>query len=544
MQLPLGFSAYKRTFGREPEIVLLNRFFEQAPNNLESQAALLARPATSLRTVMGEGPIRGNFALPGFFDGDLFTVSGGALYRYDGETAELIEGAISDTGSAVRWAASNVGGVQRLFISDGLLLQYYQGPAYQATLTLTPGDIVDDIVTIDGVVYQFSADFSAADKAIGTLTLTPGAIDNDVVRIGDVYYQFVNDSTPADGAGTIGSPYLVDNGANDTDAFANLRAAINASGTPGTTYSASLVIHPTVTATASNATTLSARAKLPGAAGNAIVTTVTASGGADGLAWGSGTLTGGFDTDGSLAHPYYINASGTDAQALANLRAAINASGVAGTDYSLLVEANPRVFSNQNSALTLTARARLGGPPDPAINVSVTAASGADGLAWNSGSFIAGPHALYGIEVPDGGSALAIDIVNGFVLVVIGGTQRVYYLRPGEVEIDGLDFFEAESEPDRLNDIVAVGDQAWLIGQSTTDVYYSTGDLDAPFVRAQGRPFPIGGVQGTCIKVNGTLLIVGVDNTVYMIGEGPTPVSTNGIAERIRLAREAERDNA
>lgn len=542
MLLPLGQSAYKRRYGREPEVVLLNRFFEQAPNNLETGNALLARPATSLETVMGEGPIRGNFSLPGFFSSNLFTVSGGTLYRYDGTTATAIEGTISDTGSAVRWAASGVGGIQRLFISDGLLLQYYQGAAYQATLTLTPGDIVDDIVVIDGVYYKFSADFSAVDKAVGTLTLTPGAIDNDVIRIGDVYYQWVNSGSPGAGAGTIGSPYLVDNGANDTAAFANMLAAINASGTPGTTYSTGLVAHPIVTATASNATTLSVRAKLAGVAGN-VVTTVTATGGADGLAWGSGTLTGGFDTDGSSAHPWMVNASGTDAAALANLRAAINASGVEGTDYIAGVVENPRVFSNQNSALTLTARSRLGGAPSPAINVSVTASGGADGLAWNSGSFIAGPEALYGVEIPDGWAALAIDVVNGYILVVAATTQRVYYIEPGEVTIDGQGFFEAESEPDRLNDIVALGDQAWLIGASTTDVYYSTGDLDAPFARAQGRPFPIGGVQGTCVKVNGRLIIVGVDSTVYMIGDGPNPISTNGIAERVRLAREAERDN-
>jgi hypothetical protein len=185
----------------------------------------------------------------------------------------------------------------------------------------------------------------------------------------------------------------------------------------------------------------------------------------------------------------------------------------------------------------------LGGPPDPAINVSVIATGGSDGLAWSSGSFVAGPDALYGVEIPDSQVPLAIDIVVGYVLVVAGGTQRVYYIEPGDVTIAGLAFFEAESEPDRLNDIVAVGDQAWLIGQSTTDVYYATGIGETPFASARGRPFPIGGVQGTCIKINGRLIIVGVDNTVYMIGDGPDPISTNGIAERVRLAREEERDN-
>lgn len=413
MKLPLGLSAYKRRFGREPEVVLRNRFFETAPNNLETGAALLARPATSLTVAAGDGPIRGNFSLGGFFDSDLFTVSGTELYRYDGTTADLIEGAITDTGAAVRWAPTAVGGVQRLFISDGSLLQYFQGPAYQATLNYTAGAIADDVVVVDGVYYKFAA----------------ASLDT---------------GSPA---GTVGNPWKV-----------------------------------------------------------------------------------------------FIGAS--DAAALGNLRKAINASGVAGTDYSTAVVENPRVFSNQTSSTSLTARSRVGGAPSPAINVSVVTAGGADGLAWSSGSFVAGPEALYGVEVPDGQSVLAIDVVNSYVLVIVANSQRVYWIEPGAVIIEALNFFEAESEPDRLNDIMVVGDQVWLIGQSTVDVYYPSNNADAPFVRAQGRPFPIGGVQGTCVKLAGVLIIVGVDNTVYMVGDGPKPISTNGIAERVRLAREEERDNA
>lgn len=130
-------------------------------------------------------------------------------------------------------------------------------------------------------------------KASGTLTLTPGAIADDVVKIGTTYYQFA--AAAATGAGTLASPYIVKVGASDTIALATLRKAINATGVAGTDYSAGLVVHATVTATASDATTLTVQAKTAGTAANAISTTVTATGGADGFAWGATTLAGGYD---------------------------------------------------------------------------------------------------------------------------------------------------------------------------------------------------------------------------------------------------------
>lgn len=415
MKLPLGIQAFKRNYGSEPEIILKNRFFEVAPNNLETQQALLNRPATSLLVQVGDGPIRANFAQPGLFGGDLFSVSATELYRYDGTTALLIQGVITDTAATPRFAATNVGDIQRLFISDGLLLQYFQGPTYEATLSVGVGTIDDDKVVIDGTYYQF----------------TSGSVDS---------------GTPA---GNAGNPWLVNVGINN-------------------------------------------------------------------------------------------------AAALSNLRKAINASGVAGTDYSTALVANTRAFSNQNSSTTMTLRARLGGPPDPALAVSVIVVTTDDTLSWSSGQLVPGVQALYGIETPDGVPIIAIDVVNSYVLCVAGDPfpQRVYFILPGEVTIDPLNFFEAESEPDRINDIVCVGDQAWLIGQSSTDVYYTTGVSAAPFARAQGRPFPIGGVGGTCVKLVANLIIVGVDNTVYVVADGPSPISTNGIAERVRTARDTERDNA
>ncbi len=54
--LPLGVGAYSRTYGKMPEIKLVNRFFEENPTNAVDGAALLSRPGSNALTGFGEGP--------------------------------------------------------------------------------------------------------------------------------------------------------------------------------------------------------------------------------------------------------------------------------------------------------------------------------------------------------------------------------------------------------------------------------------------------------------------------------------------------------
>lgn len=99
-------------------------------------------------------------------------------------------------------------------------------------------------------------------------------------------------------------------------------------------------------------------------------------------------LTG--SADGSLATPWKV-AKGADATAfLANLRKAFNASGVAGTDYSAALTANPLATATASNATTLSARAIAAGAAGNAITASVTVVSGADGFAWGSATFAGG----------------------------------------------------------------------------------------------------------------------------------------------------------
>lgn len=122
-------------------------------------------------------------------------------------------------------------------------------------------------------------------QAAGTLTATANFANTETVTIGGRVYTFQTVLTNVSGNVLIGATL--------TASLLNLRNAINGSGgVRGVDYAAATVTHPTVSAPASNATTLTVRALLGGVAGNAIATTE----GSVNASFGAATLLGGIDT--------------------------------------------------------------------------------------------------------------------------------------------------------------------------------------------------------------------------------------------------------
>lgn len=252
-QIPLGIGAYSRPYARMPEIRMENRFFEQSPVGAE-KVALLSRPGTKLFLEVGEGPIRKMHSQAGVFGGDLFIVSGSALYRYDGTTVTEITGLVQGVGYPVMTSVA-IPGWEALFVSDGVTLQYYEGESPAAASFTASAIVAGDTVTIGGVVYSF----------------TSGSVD------------------AGDPEGTALAPWLVKVGGTHAVSITNLFAAIGNTGTPGVAYSTALVEHPDVRPRSLTETGFDALARAAGAAGNAIAVSEA---GAD-IAWSSATLVGG-----------------------------------------------------------------------------------------------------------------------------------------------------------------------------------------------------------------------------------------------------------
>lgn len=424
--VPLGKGAYERLYAGAPRIELLNRWLEANPANLREGSSVLARPGTTQildplnqGDFEGLGSMRGNYALSGLFSDSLFVVCGTKLYKIALDmTVTPILGTIAGTGyPEVAWQAG--AGYQRLWVSDGILLQYYGGTSSSSGTLSLIGAIVNgtDKFKIDTLYYVWGTSFSGSDN------------------------------------GSLSNPYVVNptNAAAALDPLNQLVLAITNTGTAGTDYSATIVGPNTVVTAMNNsgvipATSVKISSLTPGAGGDAIVFTIIA--GSALTASGSGTLANG------------------------------------------------------------------------------------------------GLEALQGCTMPDGVAPGSITQVSSYVLVAKANTQEFFWINPGEVVIDPLNFASKESSPDPIVTMRSVGDQVMIMGSKSTENWYATGNLAAPFAPIEGRVYARGVMNGTAVVVNDAVILVGDDGRVYTIGFqqgddtdtswGVQRISNNGIEERIR----------
>lgn len=253
--IPLGIADWRRVSASEPEILVRNRYFEENPTNQKTQTALLQRPSLVKWKTIGDGPIRQVFSEPGAFIGTLFVVSGDELYRVDPDGTETLIGNVATpTTSLARPSLTATD--QFMFLADGSTLYSYENNS----------------------------------QAAGELTAT-AIVATETVSLGAGHYEFTATDVDAGAPdGSISDPWLVLVGGTVDESFDNLIAAINETGTAGTTYSTDLTANPDAFAQDGPvAASLTAVAIIPGTVGNSIT---VAAAGVD-IAWDNATLTGG-----------------------------------------------------------------------------------------------------------------------------------------------------------------------------------------------------------------------------------------------------------
>lgn len=143
MKLPFGLSAYSRADGRLAPIRLINLYVEQSPTS-PGGAVAIPRPGL-VETV--NAAVRGIYREDGVFDGDLFTIRAGALYR-----ASTSLGSIAGTDRA-EWAYTLDG----LFVLGGGIVYQYDGASKVAT-DFPDDALVASICSIDNILIAVRAD--------------------------------------------------------------------------------------------------------------------------------------------------------------------------------------------------------------------------------------------------------------------------------------------------------------------------------------------------------------------------------------------------
>ncbi len=240
---------------------------------------------------------------------------------------------------------------------------------------------------------------------------------------------------------------------------------------------------------------------------------------------------------GTLANPWLVKLGGSLLVTFTNLLKAINGTGVPGTDFSTALVTNNLAVATSASGTGLYARAiPIGG----AGNTVVTTAAGSD-LAWGAGTMTGGGTAgVIQVPVPDEIGVLDVAVINNFVIVIPaqgeGVNGRFYWVQPGETVIDPLDYATAERSADPIYQCVVFNDQFWLPGQNTTEVWFLSGDPDAPMSRLQGVVFDRGTISGSAIQIKDFMVMIDNDGGVFKIQGGETRISTPDIEERLRKA--------
>jgi len=226
-----------------------------------------------------------------------------------------------------------------------------------------------DTVTIGSTTYTFRSTLTEV-KASVTLTSDATApSNNDTVTVGTHVYTYKTVLTGA------ADEVLI--GASAAAALTNLKAAIAGTAGAGTTYGTGTVAHTTVDASTLTSTTLLLVAKAVGVAGNSYASTETSTH----LSFGTATLLGGVD---AIVNEVLIG--GSAANALTNLKKAINDAGTEGTDYSTGTAAHASVTAGTLTSTTLVVTASTAGTDGNAIATTESSAH----LSWGAATLLGG----------------------------------------------------------------------------------------------------------------------------------------------------------
>lgn len=144
---------------------------------------------------------------------------------------------------------------------------------------------------------------------------------------------------------------------------------------------------------------------------------------------------------------------------------------------------------------------------------------------------------IHTIAMPDGRLVGSVCCIDGSFLLSQKDYYRFYWLRPGESDPDPLSFASAERSPDGIVGFAILSDEIWIIGQSNIEVWQTTGDLDAPYVRIAGRVYSYGCVDANTIyttSYQGQPCAIWVtEKRSVVMGQGATQIISTKAVENI-----------
>ena len=164
---------------------------------------------------------------------------------------------------------------------------------------------------------------------------------------------------------------------------------------------------------------------------------------------------------GTSTHPWIVNPNNITGplDPMGQLVLAVTAGGTPGTDYSsTLTGANTLVTAVAGDTLSPTQSVKftalLQGTGGNSIATTVT---GGTALSFAHTTLTnGGIDALLGCTVPGGLVPQSVTQLSSYILFSIANTQQFYWINPGEVVVDPLNFASKESSPDNISCLRAI----------------------------------------------------------------------------------------
>lgn len=251
----------------------------------------------------------------------------------------------------------------------------------------------------------------------------------------------------------------------------------------------------------------------------------------------TGSVDAGTPT-GTSSAPWLVKLGATATDSLRNLYSALNILGERGVIISTNTQPHPTVRAGALNPASLSVIAIFAGVQGNFIITTETSSA----LSWSGATLSGGTGGtVTQITTPSDIGIFDIATVSSYVICIpvqegefLG---RFYWIEPGEVVIDPLNFATAETYADMVVGVRRFGDQFWLPGERSTEVWYPTGDPAKPMSRLQGVVFDRGAWEGTAVAIKERLMLVDGDGGVFVIqGGAPQRVSNPAIEELIRHA--------
>lgn len=136
----------------------------------------------------------------------------------------------------------------------------------------------------------------------------------------------------------------------------------------------------------------------------------------------------------------------------------------------------------------------------------------------------------------------SIAVINSIFILTITDTQRFYWINPGEVDPDPLNFASAERTPDPITAVAILQDEVWFIGTVGCEVWSPTVDPELPFQRINGRVYNEGSydrdglVQMIYKSLPCFIFTTSLNKVVIAQGNSITKISSGSVEEALSTA--------